>query len=70
MSKSAEFNQDTPKPLQVEVIKNLAKGNNCFFQARTRFGKPRISEIFSKIFKKKVMILFFNPFDCLGDNQK
>ncbi|KAI7947942.1 hypothetical protein MJO28_009850 [Puccinia striiformis f. sp. tritici] len=59
------------KPLQVEAVLNLVKGDNTFLLAGTGFGKSRIPEIYYKLLRKKMngVVLVLNPLDALGNNQ-
>ncbi|OAV96102.1 hypothetical protein PTTG_26461 [Puccinia triticina 1-1 BBBD Race 1] len=69
-SASKEFYHDEPKPLQVQTVSALARGENCFVRAGTGFGKTaRISEMYFKLFSSQVIVLVLNPLDSLGDDQ-
>ncbi|KAA1077464.1 hypothetical protein PGT21_009170 [Puccinia graminis f. sp. tritici] len=60
-----------PKPQQVDAVCSLIRGNNTFVLAGTGFGKTRISEMYFRLFEKKLkaVVLVLNPLDALGDNQ-
>ena len=66
---SVAFYHNQPKELQVKAVLVLARGQNCFVQARTGYGKTQISELFFNMFHRKVVVLVLNPLDLLGNDQ-
>ncbi|KAH9471265.1 hypothetical protein Pst134EA_005172 [Puccinia striiformis f. sp. tritici] len=68
-SVSVGFYRDQPKGLQVQTVSNLARGRTCFVRAGTGYGKTRISEMYFKLFERKVIILVLLPLDSLGNDQ-
>ncbi|KAI7956598.1 hypothetical protein MJO28_003693 [Puccinia striiformis f. sp. tritici] len=68
------YNQ-APKPLQVDTVVNLLRGQNTFLLAATGFGKSRISELYLEMLPKDRdgniygVVVVLNPLDALGNNQ-
>lgn len=59
------------RPLQVECVLAVARGQTTFLLAGTGYGKTRIAESFRSLFslKSRAIIIILNPLDALGDNQ-
>ncbi|KAH9472928.1 hypothetical protein Pst134EA_000014 [Puccinia striiformis f. sp. tritici] len=59
------------KPLQIDAVVSLVRGQNTFLLAGTGFGKSRIPELYFRTLpvKEKPVIIVLNPLDLLGDNQ-
>ncbi|PLW20186.1 hypothetical protein PCANC_09845 [Puccinia coronata f. sp. avenae] len=59
------------KPLQIDVVANLACGRDTFLLAGTGFGKSRIAEIYHTLLPQRAngVVLVLNPLDALGNNQ-
>jgi superfamily II DNA helicase RecQ len=59
------------KPLQIESVSHLVRGQDTLILAGTGFGKSRIPELYYKLLVPTALgvILVLNPIDLLGDNQ-
>jgi superfamily II DNA helicase RecQ len=63
------------KPLQVNTVANLVRGQNTFLLAAIGFGKSRIPEMYLNLTTRDRngkflgVVVVLNPLDALGDNQ-
>lgn len=66
-----KYKTQEPKDLQINAVVSLMNRDTTFVLAGTGYGKTRIAELFSHMYKKvqKPVVLVLNPLDALGDNQ-
>ncbi|KAH9460132.1 hypothetical protein Pst134EB_008331 [Puccinia striiformis f. sp. tritici] len=64
------YGQDA-KPLQIDAVVNLVRGQNTFLLAGTGYGKSRIAELYFRTLpvREKPVIIVLVPLDSLGHNQ-
>ena len=67
--------QQKSKPLQVQRVINLIRGQNTFLLVATGFGKSQIPEMYLNMTTKDRsgrcmgVVVVLNPLDALGNNQ-